>query len=219
MRLPRYLRLLLSPPTLDFQTAIWEMVWLVWSPRKVYRSIYYRQQNRSHWARDDPSFVVLMALLVVASALAWGLAYAHGVFGILKLILYMVVVDFMAMAMVLSSAEWAAAQYLSKQPVEWAYSFDVHCNAFLVIYLYLYVLQFVLLPVLQRKNWISMFLGNTLYFAAFVHYFVIVFMGYSILSLRKPQLFLAPIGVGAVGYVLSLFGFSVVRYMLKEYLG
>lgn len=226
MRVPRYVKLLLRPPTLDFETAAWEMFYILWNPRKAYKSIYYRQQNRSQWARDDPSFVVLVGLLVVLSAIAWGLAYAPTFGGIITLMLYMVVVDFVCLGLIAASIEWAVAQYYLLRDgnpgnsVEWAYSFDVHCNAFLVIWVYLYVLQFLLLPILQRQNWFSLFIGNTLYFAAFAHYFVVVFWGYSTLPLlQNTQVYLLPIGVLAVLYILSLFGFSIVRFLLARYFG
>lgn len=225
MRLPRYVRLLLQPPTLDFETAIWEMIHAVIAPRKAFKSMYYRQQTKQQWARDDPSFVVLLTFLLVLAAVAWGLAYTPSFGGIFKLILYMVVVDFLAVGIVVSTVMWLVATKFMMRPnlppgtsLEWAYSFDVHCNAFLTIYVLLYVVQFILLPVIDRSNWLSMFVGNTLYCAALGQYFVVSFIGYSYVPfLQRTNILMAPIVAIAVIYFLSLFGFSIPRYMLSNY--
>jgi hypothetical protein len=51
--------------------------------------------------------------------------------------------------------------------VEWAYVFDVHTNAFFPFYLTLYLAQLFLLPVVLKGNWVCLWLGNTLYLAAY----------------------------------------------------
>lgn len=52
--------------------------------------------------------------------------------------------------------------------VEWAYVFDVHTNAFFPLYLTLYLAQLLLLPIVLKDNWVCLWLGNTLYLAAWV---------------------------------------------------
>lgn len=52
--------------------------------------------------------------------------------------------------------------------IEWAYAFDVHTNAFFPLYLTLYLAQLFLLSVIVKDNWVCIFLGNTLYFVAYV---------------------------------------------------
>jgi hypothetical protein len=52
--------------------------------------------------------------------------------------------------------------------VEWAYAFDVHTNAFFPLYLTLYLAQLFLLPVILKDNWVCLWVGNTLYLAAYV---------------------------------------------------
>lgn len=112
-------------------------------PTKVYKSLYYHKQTKNTWARDDPSFVILLSAFITVSALAWGLAYASGVMGILKLMLYMVLVDFFATGIIIATAGWFLANKFLKQSkrglmnsiggegeLEWNYCFDVHCNSF-----------------------------------------------------------------------------------------
>lgn len=56
--------------------------------------------------------------------------------------------------------------------VEWAYALDVHTNAFFPLYLTLYLAQLFLLPIILRDNWVCLWVGNTLYLAAYApHYY------------------------------------------------
>ena len=66
-----------------------------------------------------------------------------------------------------------------EQSLEWGYAFDVHCNAFVPILLILYVVQFFFMPILISNSVLSRILGNTMYFAALVHYAYITFLGYN----------------------------------------
>lgn len=208
LKIPVVIRRLFRPPTLDFETAIWEIFYLIVSPTKVYKSLYYHKQTKNTWARDDPSFVILLSSFITVSALAWGLAYASGILGILRLMLYMVLVDFLATGVIIATIGWFLANKFLKQSkrgimsiggegeLEWAYCFDIHCNSFLIIWLCLYVIQFVLLPVLTKSNWMSLFLGNTLYLFAICYYFVISFYGYNTMPfLEHTELILLPIPV------------------------
>lgn len=226
MRLPRYIRLLLRPPSLDFDTAIWDAVHVVWSPRKVISSLQSRQQISRQWARDDPSFIVLLTLFLTISALCWGLSYSSSFGGVLRLILFMVVIDFLAVGNVVAFAGWALATYVLRRPntfstIEYAYCFDVHCDAFLVIWLWLYVGQWILLPILDRENWISVILSNLLYSAAIIHYCYITFLGYSALPhLRRTQVLLLPVIIVVfIELIATICKFSSVRFMLSQYFG
>lgn len=226
MRVPRYLRLLTRPPALDFEEASWELWYLLRSPRHAYKSLNYRQQTKTQWARDDPSFVILLSSLIAISALAWGIAYSPSVLGVLRLMLYMVVVDFLVTGVVISSIAYVFTNKVlrkpsqhSEAPLEWAYCFDVHCNSFFVVFLWLYILQFLILPVVNRTNWLSVIIGNTLYFASFAHYSVITFLGYSMLPfLTRTQTFFYPVIPAFIIYVVACISkWSMVRFMSDQY--
>lgn len=226
MRVPRYLRLLTRPPALNFEEASWELWHLIKSPRRAYKSLHYRQQTKSHWARDDPSFVILLSLLLAISALAWGIVYSPTVLGIFRLMLYMVVVDFLVTGVVVSSVAYIFTNKVLRKPaqhaevpLEWAYCFDVHCNSFFVVFLWLYILQFLILPIVNRENWLCVILGNTLYFVSFVHYSVMTFLGYSMLPfLGSTQTFFYPvIPVFFIYVTATISKWSMVRFMLDQY--
>ncbi|GAB5586138.1 hypothetical protein Unana1_01038 [Umbelopsis nana] len=225
---PVILKRILRVPHMDFEFALWQMAYLLIAPRRVYRNIYYHKQTKNQWARDDPAFLVLMSILLCASAVAWGLVYGHGFLGICKMMLYMVFVDFILVGSFIASACWllsnrflrVTASHSIEQRVEWAYAFDVHCNAFFPVFLVLYVVQFFFIPILVRSSWISLLIGNTMYFLSFAWYAYGTFLGYNALPfLVHSELFLYPIGIFFILWIVSLFGFNVSRTMLQAYFG
>lgn len=78
----KYLRRLLKFKQMDFEFALWQMLYLFISPQKVYRNVNYRKrkyflfysflvpvlilcfclETKSQFARDDPAFVVLLVI-------------------------------------------------------------------------------------------------------------------------------------------------------------
>ncbi|KAH8688853.1 putative integral membrane protein [Talaromyces proteolyticus] len=114
-----------------------------------------------------------------------------------------------------------AAQGLFVQPgekeqIEFGYCFDVSNRAFFPLYLHLYVVQFLLLPLLTRDppNFFTTFLGNTLYLSALLYYTYITFLGYNALPfLHNTELLLLPILVLSILWLFSLIaGWNVVTH-------
>lgn len=60
----KYLRRLLHFRHMDFEFALWQMLYLFTSPQKVYRNFQYRKQTKDQWARDDPAFLVLLSMVL-----------------------------------------------------------------------------------------------------------------------------------------------------------
>ncbi|CAG8689907.1 3344_t:CDS:2 [Funneliformis caledonium] len=175
--IPLFLRRLFRFPQMDFEFALWQMLYLCIAPRRVYRNIYYHKQTKNQWARDDPAFVVILSFFL--GAIAWGLVYGHGLIGILKMILFMVFVDFVVVGMIISTICWVFANrflthrhtiHAVEQTVEWAYAFDVHCY-------------------------------NALPF------------------LLHTEMFLYPVALFLIVYVISLFGFHISANVLQLYFG
>lgn len=210
-------RLLKTPKHLDFETAIWEMIHLIFKPRMAFRQIYYQHQTKKQWARDDPSFFILQIGLLLISSIVWSSVYGHSFGGFLKMMVNMVLVDFFLFGFTVATIFWLLLNRpmfkfksaLTSQ-VEWAYCFDVHCNAFLIIWVSIYLLQFILLPILKLQNWFSLVVGNTLYCASFAHYFILTFYGYSQLSFLKNISFvLFPSLFFGMLYIISLVGIDL----------
>lgn len=192
-------RRLFKPRTLDFETAIWEIFHLIINPKKMYRSNYtYKQQNngKTLYTRDDPSFLILLTGFLCISAIAWGATYSPNLWDIVKLVVNMVVFDFYVLGILIATVSWAisnklfnpqfklltafSASHYAVNYIDWGFCFDVHCNSFLIIWCLLYLLQFFMLPILTiKKLFVSLLLGNTLYFTAIGYYFVVTFYGFN----------------------------------------
>ncbi|KAJ9204903.1 hypothetical protein DTO164E3_1526 [Paecilomyces variotii] len=105
------------------------------------------------------------------------------------------------------AAQGLFAQPGEKEQIEFGYCFDVANRAFFPLYLHLYVVQFLLLPLLTLNptNFFAVFVGNTLYLSAFTYYTYITFLGYNALPfLHNTELLLLPIVVFAVLWLVSL---------------
>lgn len=242
---------LFKPSTLDFETAIWEIFHLIINPKKMYRShYYYRQQQqqpdgKTSYTRDDPSFLILVTGFLSLSAIAWGLAYSPTILDVFKLVLYMVVVDFYLTGIVIATLTWLATNRLfnlevglnkySANYIEWGFCFDIHCNSFLIIWCLLYVVQFILLPIIRmKKSIIALVLGNSLYFGSIGYYFVVTFYGFNSLPFissnvvklndRNPARVLQLIVVAgilpllAIAWLITLlFRFNVAAKLVESY--
>lgn len=93
---------------------------------------------------------------------------------------------------------------------------QVSNRAFFPLYLHLYVVQFLLLPLLTRSpsNFLATFLGNTLYLSALIYYTYITFLGYNALPfLHNTELLLLPILVLSILWLVSLIaGWGIVMH-------
>lgn len=119
--------------------------------------------------------------------------------------------------------------------IEWLFEWvcllwsQVSVRAYLPIWVFLYIIQFLLLPLIaQDYSWISNFFGNTLYLVALAYYFVITFLGYNGMHhlqgacirdvdrlilvalpfLSRTEVLLAPIPVLVLVWFISLFTFD-----------
>ena len=121
------------------------------------------------------------------------------------------------------AAEASPWQHASerREAVEWLYAFDIHCNALVPIYLLLYVLQYLLLPLLLRPGFLARVLSNLLFAAAFSAYHYLTFLGYSEMPfLHKCEVFVYPIALVLVGAVLAtLLGINCTGLIVYIYFG
>uniref|UniRef100_G3PPP5 Unc-50 inner nuclear membrane RNA binding protein n=1 Tax=Gasterosteus aculeatus aculeatus TaxID=481459 RepID=G3PPP5_GASAC len=184
----KYLRRLLHLGQMDFDFAVWQMLYLFTSPQRVYRNFHYRKQTKDQWARDDPAFLVLLGIWLCVSTVGFGLVLDMGVLETLKLLLWVVFVDCIGVGLLISTLMWVISnKYLLKQPsrnfdVEWGYAFDVHLNAFYPLLVILHFLQlfFINHIVVINSDWfVGCFVGNTLWLIAIGYYLYITFLGYN----------------------------------------
>jgi len=223
-----YFRRVIHFRQLDFELAMFQMLYLVISPKTVYRNVKLHKQTKNQWARDDPAFVLfLVALLFVASA-SYAIAFFSSFLNILWLILWTIFIDFFAWGFLFSTLTWLLCNaflrvppspHLIDQKVEWLYAWDIHCNAFFLTFLTLYFGQFVLLPLLYRDGFLASLFANILYFISAVFYFYISFLGYQALPfLERTERLLIPIVVAFFACLIATFtGINLTVLVMNFY--
>mmetsp|Transcript_12104 Transcript_12104/g.36417 ORF Transcript_12104/g.36417 Transcript_12104/m.36417 type:complete len:111 (+) Transcript_12104:534-866(+) len=75
-----------------------------------------------------------------------------------------------------------------EEAVEWAYCFDVHCNAFFPLLLVLHVLQILIIKIINTSYFVSTMAADTLWLVAVLYYVYITFVGYSGACLALPRM-------------------------------
>eukprot|EP00049_Salpingoeca_infusionum_P000938 m.43784 g.43784 ORF g.43784 m.43784 type:complete len:250 (-) comp10795_c1_seq2:1240-1989(-) len=214
---------------MDFEVALYQMVYLCFSPQKVYRNVQYRKSTKNQWARDDPAFLVLLAAFLTVSSIICAFAFGLGFAQLLRLILWVVFVDFLGSGILVSTTLWAVTNKFLKaaplahtvdQSVDWSYAFDVHCNAFFPLLMLIHVIQLVILKVIAQPWFLSALLANTLWLVALTYYIYVTFLGYSALPfLKNTGVLLYGVLLVVAGYI----GFTVTRTNLSlvvfEYYG
>ncbi|KII91286.1 hypothetical protein PLICRDRAFT_38019 [Plicaturopsis crispa FD-325 SS-3] len=229
-RIPLIFRRLHRFDQMDFELAAWTLTYLCVSPRRVYRNVYFHKQTKNTWARDDPAVLILIGACLCVSAVAWSVVYSYSIRRAIELALLMILRDYLLTGAVVATIFWFFSNRVLLSPpshstpadsaVEWAYAFDVHTNAFFPLYLTLYLAQLFLLPIVLKQNWVCLFLGNTLYLAAFAQYMYGTYLGLSALPfLIRSELLLSPLLPLFAGYVVSLLGFNVAKHVLSAYFG
>lgn len=223
-KLKRYTRRLFYFRQMDFEFAAWQMIYLLIQPSKVYKNFIYRKRTKDQFARDDPAFLVLLAFFLVFSSIFYAVVLGMSSGGCFKFFLWVVLVDCIGVGFAVSTVLWwFSNRFLRKvkdQDVEWAYCFDVHLNAFFPMLVLLHVLLPVIYPTLiDHTGFLSLFLGNTIWFVALGYYIYITFLGYTALPiLHKTQYFLYPMSFLFIFFVATVTaGWNISRTALYFY--
>lgn len=216
---------------MDLEYTFWMMLQLCISPKTAYRHTSYHKQTKNQWARDDPAFVVVISILVALSAVAYCVTFGDSVWHSVWTVMSAVLIDFLLLGILIATAAWLLAnRFLRKgkvnlhqveQHVEWLYAFDVHCNSYFPLFLLLYVLQFLLSPLLLWQTFLSTSLSTALYAVALSYYHYMNFLGYSALPfLERTEVFLWPIGLIFLAIPFAILsGFNPTRFTLGIYFG
>lgn len=145
----QYLQRMLDLQQMDLQSAVDQMrTLLTFYPQRVYKMAYYRKQTKNHWARDDPAFCFLQIIMLVAFSIAYGFAFRVSSFSaILGFVVKSILIHWLGFGVVMASVgRLIANQHLMitdrsanhvRQDVEWLYAFDIHCNAFVPLFVLL----------------------------------------------------------------------------------
>ena len=128
----RYLRRILHFRQMDFQFAFWQMVYLLTSPKRVFRDFAYRKHTKLQFARDDPAFLVLLSGWLVVSTAGFAFVLGVGFFQFIKFLFYVIFIDCIGVGLLIATLMWAISNKYMLKPtcqdldVEWGYCFDVH---------------------------------------------------------------------------------------------
>eukprot|EP00656_Telonema_subtile_P027878 TRINITY_DN3005_c0_g1_i3.p1 TRINITY_DN3005_c0_g1~~TRINITY_DN3005_c0_g1_i3.p1 ORF type:complete len:247 (+),score=38.48 TRINITY_DN3005_c0_g1_i3:92-832(+) len=226
-----YFRRIVHYRQMDFEYTFWQMFNLMYDPSVVFRMVKYHKQTKNQWARDDPAFVVVLVFFMAVSSLAFSVAFeVPGISTVLRIMVGSILVDFLGFGVLMATAGWwIANKYLKEGPgvhsvdqdVEWLFAFDIHCNAYMPPFLILYVLQYFAIPILLQPTIFACILANTAYAGAVIYYHYIFFLGYNSLPFLKNQtIFLLPVGVILVIYLISLaLRWNIAIFALNWYFG
>ncbi|KAF0977487.1 hypothetical protein FDP41_003479 [Naegleria fowleri] len=145
-----------------------------------------------------------------------------------SLMSYLFLFDFLFIGIFISTICWLICNKFlidssgeSGENVEWLYSFDVHTNSFIPIFILLYVVQYTMLPILTMDNIIGTTLSALLFMFAFSYYNYLTFRGYLNLTfIKNSEIFLYPIAAVLVFTVVCIFtGFNCTKAVLSLYIG
>mmetsp|Transcript_12108 Transcript_12108/g.36444 ORF Transcript_12108/g.36444 Transcript_12108/m.36444 type:complete len:219 (+) Transcript_12108:95-751(+) len=192
----KFFRRLLNFRQCDFQFALWQMLYLLISPNRVYRHAHYQKTHKNQYARDDPAFLVLLAGFLCLSSLMVAIVFGLSFGNFLALLLWIVFVDCIGTGCVIASTLWYVSNrflrtrspHTVEEAVEWAYCFDVHCNAFFPLLLVLHVLQILIIKIINTSYFVSTMAADTLWLVAVLYYVYITFVGYSGACLALPRM-------------------------------
>ena len=210
-----YLKRIFKVRHMDFEFAVWQMIYLFISPKKVFRNFSYHQETKRQWARDDPAFLVLFSGWLFVASIIFSVALALTFFEFVKLLIWVIFIDCIGFGLLVAGIlSFFVNKYLrfpggekNKESVEFAYAFDVHLNAFFPLLIILHIIQLLYAPLAPHvSQFIGRFFGNSLWLIAFVYYFYITFLGYSALPfLRGTVVILWPLLGIFIFYCISLF--------------
>ncbi|CEF67771.1 Protein unc-50 homolog [Strongyloides ratti] len=209
-KLNRYFRRLIHFSQMDFELALWQMLYLMIHPQKVYKNFMYRKKSKDQWARDDPAFLVLLAVSLAISSVFFSIILNLGFGGFVLFFLWAVFIDCIFVGICVATVNWFFSnRYLRNckdQDVEWGYCFDVHLNAFFPLLMMLHVVLPVLFyAFIDYPYFFSRLFGNAIWFIATVYYTYITFLGYTALPiLHKTHVFLYPITFLLIFYIASV---------------
>ena len=145
----QYLQRMMDLHQMDLQSAVDQMrTLLTLYPQRVYKMAYYRKQTKNHWARDDPAFCFLQIVMLIISSFMYAFAFRiTSISAIFGFVFKSILIHWLGFGVIMASVgSLIANKHLMqterssshvKQNVEWLYAFDVHCNAFVPLFVLL----------------------------------------------------------------------------------
>lgn len=207
----------LSFANMDSESAIWQLAISYTNPSKLYKFIGKHRHTKGKWGRDDPAFVIVQGLFILAVFLAWYILpltnYSFSTF--MRGIFTFLVFDYFIIGAIFAVSVWYILNKFGKAPqtfhsaeqdVELRFCFDVFCNAFTSIIVDINA-GFLITQTLRSflHNWLfTIFLPNTIYAVGMIHFIVVAVPCILILPYIKKFGIMPPILVVVILYILSI---------------
>ncbi len=232
--LPEYLWRMFAWRQMDFDFACSQMVDLILRPASLRATTRMRKQIKNQWSRDDPAFVLILGAMILAGTISYAACYgAWNPLHFARLTIGVLLFEYLLLGALMATAIRAYVNaymriqrlHAVEQTVEWAYAFDVHCNALFCAYLLVAPAQYLLIPLLPHGDSSSALLAtlltNTLWLGGVAYYAYITFLGYSALPFvdRAERLLYPLAGVGVLFLLLLLVNVNVGATILDLYFG
>lgn len=134
-----------------------------------------QKQTTKTYHRPDPSFTYLLSFFLTLTSLAWGFAYADGFTQTLHITLVFIFVHFLLLSLVTATLFYFLVGRLlgpgnsllpgrrrglynlsdgeNREELEFGYCWDVSIRAFVPVWVFLYVVQFLCMPLVGTNHW------------------------------------------------------------------
>merc|ERR1712130_842439 len=107
---PEYVRRIVRYSQMDIEYTFWQMFHLCVNPSAVYRTTSYHKQTKNQWARDDPAFVAILIFFMGMASLSYAIAFqAESFFGIIRTMMWSILVDFLLVGALIATINWFLA--------------------------------------------------------------------------------------------------------------
>lgn len=140
--------------------------------------IWLQKQTTKTYHRPDPSFTYLLSFLLTLTSLAWGFAYADGFTQTIHITLVFIFGHFLLLSLLTATLFFFLVGRLlgpgnkllpgrrrglynlgeveggsGAEELEFGYCWDVAIRAFVPIWVFLYVVQFICMPLVGTNHW------------------------------------------------------------------
>jgi hypothetical protein len=122
-KISRFFRRLFQLRAMDFEFAAWQMLYLLIHPQKVYKNFMYRKRKsffnsililiilfilgtKDQWARDDPAFLLLLALALSTTSILFALVLNLSFGGFVAFFMWVVFIDCIGVGLVIATLAW-----------------------------------------------------------------------------------------------------------------
>ena len=176
----------LSFANMDSESAIWQLVNSYLNPSALHRFIVTHRHTKGKWGRDDPGFVLIETAAIACVALIWYFLplTRYNLGTLVRSLLSFICFDFYIIGALFTTLLWFILNrfwkapntyHTTEQDVEYRFCFDVFCNSFVAILVDIDC-GFLVIQSLRSftQNWfVSIFLSNTLFAGALIHFVIL----------------------------------------------